>query len=110
MKRCSGCSDRKKPQRSEESADRLKAAVEVVSVGEEISAHDHCPCRSNQLRHDGASNRPSLRVCTGKTHGAMDALIKAKTGIYCAPLRLLAWEVRLCFIASTSQSHGDEGL
>ena len=39
----------------------------------------------------------------------MDALIKAKTGIYCAPLRLLAWEVRLCFIAFTTQSRAMKG-
>lgn len=30
---------------------------------------------------------------SGKTKTALDSLIKAKNGIYCAPLRLLAWEV-----------------
>ncbi|KAJ1622093.1 hypothetical protein T492DRAFT_336901 [Pavlovales sp. CCMP2436] len=30
---------------------------------------------------------------SGKTHSAMVALKKAKSGIYCGPLRLLAWEV-----------------
>jgi hypothetical protein len=30
---------------------------------------------------------------SGKTHTALQALMKAKSGIYCGPLRLLAWEV-----------------
>lgn len=30
---------------------------------------------------------------SGKTKSAIDSLIKAKRGIYCAPLRLLAWEI-----------------
>jgi ATP-dependent RNA helicase SUPV3L1/SUV3 len=30
---------------------------------------------------------------SGKTYEALQALMKAKNGIYCAPLRLLAWEV-----------------
>jgi len=30
---------------------------------------------------------------SGKTNQAIQSLIKAKTGIYCAPLRLLAWEI-----------------
>jgi replicative superfamily II helicase len=30
---------------------------------------------------------------SGKTKNALDALLKAKKGIYCAPLRLLAIEV-----------------
>jgi ATP-dependent RNA helicase SUPV3L1/SUV3 len=32
---------------------------------------------------------------SGKTYEALQSLMKAKNGIYCAPLRLLAWEV--CF-------------
>jgi ATP-dependent RNA helicase SUPV3L1/SUV3 len=30
---------------------------------------------------------------SGKTYEALTSLAKAKNGIYCAPLRLLAWEV-----------------
>lgn len=30
---------------------------------------------------------------SGKTRAALERLKQAKTGIYCAPLRLLAWEV-----------------
>ena len=30
---------------------------------------------------------------SGKTKNALESLKKAKTGIYCAPLRLLAWEI-----------------
>eukprot|EP00602_Paraphysomonas_sp_CaronLab_P001007 CAMPEP_0185033648 /NCGR_PEP_ID=MMETSP1103-20130426/22779_1 /TAXON_ID=36769 /ORGANISM="Paraphysomonas bandaiensis, Strain Caron Lab Isolate" /LENGTH=626 /DNA_ID=CAMNT_0027569993 /DNA_START=118 /DNA_END=1995 /DNA_ORIENTATION=- len=30
---------------------------------------------------------------SGKTHSALESLAKAKTGVYCGPLRLLAWEV-----------------
>jgi len=29
---------------------------------------------------------------SGKTRSAIEALEKAKNGVYCAPLRLLAWE------------------
>jgi len=31
---------------------------------------------------------------SGKTHEALLALSSAKTGIYCSPLRLLAWEIQ----------------
>jgi ATP-dependent RNA helicase SUPV3L1/SUV3 len=31
---------------------------------------------------------------SGKTHSALKSLSEAKTGIYCAPLRLLAWEIQ----------------
>lgn len=30
---------------------------------------------------------------SGKTHSALEALKKAETGVYCGPLRLLAWEI-----------------
>ncbi len=30
---------------------------------------------------------------SGKTREALEILKKAKTGVYCAPLRLLAWEI-----------------
>ena len=33
---------------------------------------------------------------SGKTHAALQALKAAETGVYCGPLRLLAWEVGLC--------------
>jgi len=36
--------------------------------------------------HVGSTN-------SGKTYNALNALMYAKTGIYCGPLRLLAWEV-----------------
>ena len=39
---------------------------------------------------------------SGKTKNALDALIKAKTGIYLAPLRMLAWEV--------AEKLGDHGV
>lgn len=32
---------------------------------------------------------------SGKTHAALQALKAADTGIYCGPLRLLAWEASL---------------
>jgi ATP-dependent RNA helicase SUPV3L1/SUV3 len=28
----------------------------------------------------------------GKTHAALEALMAAESGVYCGPLRLLAWE------------------
>ena len=31
--------------------------------------------------------------CAGKTHAALEALKAAQNGVYCGPLRLLAWEV-----------------
>lgn len=31
---------------------------------------------------------------SGKTHNAIKSLISARTGLYCAPLRLLAWEIQ----------------
>ncbi len=37
------------------------------------------------IYHSGLTN-------SGKTYAAFKELIKAKTGIYLAPLRLLAWE------------------
>ena len=37
---------------------------------------------------------------SGKTHNALDALIKAKSGIYLAPLRLLAMEIRDRLVAA----------
>ena len=30
---------------------------------------------------------------TGKTHAALEALKQASSGLYCGPLRLLAWDV-----------------
>ena len=30
---------------------------------------------------------------SGKTRSALERLKKSKNGIYCAPLRLLAWEI-----------------
>ena len=30
---------------------------------------------------------------SGKTKAALDKLMKGRNGIYCAPLRLLAWEI-----------------
>jgi len=30
---------------------------------------------------------------SGKTHEALERLRRAKSGVYCGPLRLLAWEV-----------------
>lgn len=33
-----------------------------------------------------------MAVSAGKTHAALAALARAGSGIYCAPLRLLAWE------------------
>ncbi len=40
------------------------------------------------IYHHGPTN-------SGKTFSAMENLEKAEKGIYCAPLRLLAWEVFL---------------
>ena len=36
--------------------------------------------------HTGPTN-------SGKTHSALETFLKAKTGIYCAPLRMLTHEV-----------------
>ena len=38
---------------------------------------------------------------SGKTHAALQALKSAGTGVYCGPLRLLAWEVRHSYAAVT---------
>lgn len=43
---------------------------------------------------------------SGKTYAALQALKTAKTGIYCGPLRLLAWEVTEILRAS---EYGDSG-
>ncbi len=44
------------------------------------------PCCSQVVAHMGPTN-------SGKTHAALQALKAAETGVYCGPLRLLAWEV-----------------
>ena len=43
--------------------------------------------KRNIICHVGGTN-------SGKTYTALAALSKAKSGIYCGPLRLLAWEVQ----------------
>jgi ATP-dependent RNA helicase SUPV3L1/SUV3 len=43
--------------------------------------------KRNIICHVGGTN-------SGKTYTALSALSAAKTGIYCGPLRLLAWEVQ----------------
>lgn len=43
------------------------------------------------IYHHGPTN-------SGKTHAALLELEKANNGIYCSPLRLLAWEVSPFFI------------
>lgn len=50
----------------------------------------HTEARSlqrNIICHVGGTN-------SGKTFNALNALADAKTGVYCGPLRLLAWEVQ----------------
>eukprot|EP00301_Raphidiophrys_heterophryoidea_P021493 c5909_g1_i1.p1 GENE.c5909_g1_i1~~c5909_g1_i1.p1 ORF type:complete len:991 (+),score=257.43 c5909_g1_i1:443-2974(+) len=42
--------------------------------------------KRNVILHVGPTN-------SGKTHAAIEALRHAKSGIYCGPLRLLAWEI-----------------
>lgn len=42
--------------------------------------------RRRIVMHVGPTN-------SGKTHAAMQALKRARSGVYCGPLRLLAWEV-----------------
>ena len=43
---------------------------------------------------------------SGKTHAALQALKSADTGVYCGPLRLLAWEVRHPHAAATANLAG----
>jgi ATP-dependent RNA helicase SUPV3L1/SUV3 len=42
--------------------------------------------RRRVVAHVGPTN-------SGKTHAALEALTSARSGVYCGPLRLLAWEV-----------------
>jgi ATP-dependent RNA helicase SUPV3L1/SUV3 len=51
------------------------------------------------LWYPNARNIPRKIIChigptnSGKTYNALDSLTNAKTGLYCGPLRLLAWEI-----------------
>lgn len=51
--------------------------------------------RRRVVAHMGPTN-------SGKTHAALSELKAAETGVYCGPLRLLAWEVHF---AGSSPCH-----
>lgn len=52
------------------------------------------PTNSGKVRQN-SNHRINWKFefCIGKTYSALEALKKAKSGAYCGPLRLLAWEV-----------------
>jgi hypothetical protein len=66
------------------------ACLPVLPVSKRVTLSH--PCRSTRQRrrqillHVGPTN-------SGKTHSALEALAAARSGVYCGPLRLLAWEV-----------------
>ena len=61
------------------------------------------PCYSQVVAHMGPTN-------SGKTHAALQALKAAETGVYCGPLRLLAWEACLCQCSCLTQNNKERDL
>lgn len=75
--------------KKEEMAQIERKKAEEARMLEDIFGREYSPSTGRNIRyvlHIGATN-------TGKTHHALKQMKKAKTGLYLAPLRLLALEV-----------------
>lgn len=70
--------------------EEFEASKQLSSITDLTMPHEWYPeARKMQRKfiyHMGPTN-------SGKTKEAIDQLIKSKNGIYCSPLRLLAWEI-----------------
>ena len=78
--------------------DEFEASKQLLSITDMTMPHEWFPearkMERNIYYHMGPTN-------SGKTKSAITNLIESKRGIYCAPLRLLAWE-----ISETLSNHG----
>ncbi|MEH7442188.1 DEAD/DEAH box helicase [Bacillus sp. JJ1122] len=75
--------------KEEEEAERKRKKEEEARMLEDIFAREYNPSLRRNVRyilHIGETN-------TGKTHHALERMKEAKSGLYLAPLRLLALEV-----------------
>ena len=75
--------------KQEELAEIQRLKEEEARMVEDIFGREYSPSTGRNIRyvlHIGETN-------TGKTHHALEQMKKAKTGLYLAPLRLLALEV-----------------
>jgi ATP-dependent RNA helicase SUPV3L1/SUV3 len=70
--------------------EEFEASKQLASITDLTMPHEWFPeARSIQRKvfyHMGPTN-------SGKTREAINRLIASKNGLYCAPLRLLAWEI-----------------
>ncbi len=70
--------------------EEFEASKQLSAITDLTMPHEWYPeARKIQRKfiyHMGPTN-------SGKTKQAIDSLIKSKNGIYCSPLRLLAWEI-----------------
>lgn len=70
--------------------DEFEASKQLIAITDLSMPHEWYPEARKMVRtvyyHMGPTN-------SGKTKNAIDKLIKARNGIYCSPLRLLAWEI-----------------
>ena len=78
--------------------DEFEASKQLVSITDLTQPHEWFPEARKMTRqihyHMGPTN-------SGKTRKALSCLIASPNGLYCAPLRLLAWEV-----SETLGNHG----
>jgi len=73
-----------------EHAEEMKIHEKFTQFGDLTKPHLDYPLARQMTRHITYNCGPTN---SGKTHDALDHLKRAKKGIYCAPLRLLAIEV-----------------
>lgn len=70
--------------------DEYEGSKQLLNVADLTMPHEWFP-ETRQIQrkiyyHMGPTN-------SGKTRAAIQRLIESKSGLYCAPLRLLAWEI-----------------
>jgi ATP-dependent RNA helicase SUPV3L1/SUV3 len=70
--------------------EEFEASKQLVSITDLTMPHEWFPEARKMTRtihyHMGPTN-------SGKTRNAINRLLESRNGIYCAPLRLLAWEI-----------------
>lgn len=70
--------------------DEYEASKQLLQITDLTMPHEWFPEARSMKRkihyHMGPTN-------SGKTRSALKSLMESSNGIYCAPLRLLAWEV-----------------
>ena len=70
--------------------DDYEQSKQLINITDLTMPHEWYPDARRMHRkivyHMGPTN-------SGKTRAAIQSLIEARKGIYCAPLRLLAWEI-----------------